>query len=376
MTLRDYWRVVWLRRGLIVVIVIFCTLVAYAWAASQPAVYVASAQLMYDPPPNMATAILGSTDSGSIGYTVQSVVNTVNSPAVSERALSLLSASDTIAVYAVSASLVAPSSATMVSDVVVIAAQSSSPDAAAAIANAYAKAIIDLRKESQQESWRAAQEIIQGQLDLFTSPQAKLTGEYATLSQQLHNLQIAEAAANGDFRVIVPATPPSSPASPKPVKSAVFGLVAGLFLGVVVAFVVGQFDTRVRSYRAVSDILGLPVIGRVPRMTREVVNDGGLVALTHPEGSVSEAFRMLSRNLGWSGIDGTLRSIAFSSLAKGEGKTLTACNLAVTLARAGSRVILVDADFRNPKVHRVFDLPNATGLITVAFGMRPLSEVL
>ena len=374
--LRDYWRVLWLRRRLIVASVILFTLVAFVRASSQSEVYVASAQMMYDPPPNVASAVLGSTDSGSISYRVQSVVNTVNSPAVVERASSGLSESDAEAAYTVSATLVAPSNEVMVSDVVIIEAQASSPDAAAAIANAYAVAIIDLRKESQRETWRAAQEIIQGQLDLFTTPQSKLTGTYATLSQQLQNLQVAEAAANGDFRVILPATPPTSPASPKPAKSAVFGSIAGLFFGMVVAFVVAQFDTRVRSHRAVSNITGLPVLGRVPRMTSRQLSHGGLVASADPEGSASEALRVLSRNLEWSGVDGSLKSILVTSFAKGEGKTLTLCNLAVTLARAGSKVIIVDADLRNPKVHRVFGLSNATGLTAVAFGKMPLSEAI
>ena len=267
MTLRDYWRVLWLRRRLIVAIVVLCTLAAFARAATQPNVYVASAQLIYNPPPNVANPGY-STDLGVLAFRVQGVVNTVSSPAVGKRASSLLSASDSAVAYTVSASVVVPVGTSTVADMVAITVQASSPAAAATIANAYAKAIIDLRKESEQERWRTAQDIIQGQLDLYQTPQSKLTGEYAVLSQQLRNLQIAEASANGDFEVIVPATPSASPVSPKPVKSAVFGFIAGLFLGVVMAFVVGQFDTRVRSYRAVSDILGLPLIGRVPRISR------------------------------------------------------------------------------------------------------------
>jgi len=377
MTLRDYWRVLWLRRRLIVAIVVLCTLAAFARATTQPNLYMATAQLMYSPPPNVANAAAGfSTDLGLIGFQVQSVVNTIGSPAVGERASSLLSGSDRAVAYTIAATAAVPSGTSTVADVVDITAQASSPDAAAAIANAYAKAIIDLRKESEQESWRTAQQIIQRQLDIYTTPQSKLTGDYATMSQQLRNLQIAEAAANGDFEVIVPATPPSSPVSPKPMKSAVFGFIAGLFLGVVLAFVVGQFDTRVRSYRTVSDILGLPVIGHVPRITHRAIDQGGLVASTDPEGSVSEALRVLRRNLEWSSIDGSLKSLVVTSFVKDEGKTLTLCNLAVTLARAGSKVIIVDADLRNPQVHRVFNLPNAIGLTSVVLGKTPLFEAL
>ena len=85
---------------------------------------------------------------------------------------------------------------------------------------------------------------------------------------------------------------------------------------------------------------------------------------------------MLSRNLEWSGVDASLKSLVVTSLVKGEGKTLTLCNLAVTLARAGSKVIIVDADLRAPQVHRVFNLPNAIGLTSVVLGKTPLNEAV
>jgi capsular exopolysaccharide synthesis family protein len=379
MTLRDYWRVVWLRRRLVIVVFVVCALLPFGRALMQPKVYSASATLMYDPPANVSSAVSGSsTDVSRLNIDVQNVINTVNSPATSARASDLMGAEDAALKLSVSAVVAVPASSTSVTvaDVIQITAQASTPSAAADIANAYAKAIITLRKENEQESWRAAQEIIQGQLDLYKTPESKLTSDYAQLSQQMRNLQVAEASANGDFEVIVPASPPSAPESPKPVKSAIFGGVVGLFVGVVLAFVVEQFDTRVRSYRAVSQLLGLSVVGRVPRMTHRTLEQGGLVAATDPEGSVSEALRVLRRNLEWSGVDGTLKTIVVTSLVKGEGKTLTLCNLAVTLARGGSRVIVVDADLRAPQVHRVFDLPNVVGLTNVVFGKVPLDDAL
>ena len=380
MTLRDYWRVLLLRRRLVIAVVVLCTLLAFGRAAMQSKVYEATAAMMYNPPPNLSTGISGdATDLNSLNINVQSVSNTIGSPAVRERAASLLSASDQAGVYSVSATVAVPSnpsSQTSVADVVDITAQAGSPSVAAAAANAYAKSVIELRKESEQATWRAAQGIIQRQLDLYNTPESKRTSDYAALSVQLRNLQIAEASANGDFEIIVPATPPSAPASPQPVKSAVFGFIVGLFLGVVAAFVVAQFDTRVRSHRTVSDILGLPVIGRVPRIPHRSLDHGGLVASTDPAGSVSESLRVLRRNLEWSSVDGSLKSLIVTSLVKGEGKTLTLCNLAVTLARAGSKVIVVDADLRDPKVHHVFGLPNAIGLSAAALGKTQLSDAL
>jgi Mrp family chromosome partitioning ATPase len=121
----------------------------------------------------------------------------------------------------------------------------------------------------------------------------------------------------------------------------------------------------------------MPVIGRVPRIHRRSLHDGaGLVTIAEPHGSVSEALRILRSNLDWANLDQHVRSLLVTSSTKGEGKTLTMCNLAVTLARAGKKVIVVDADLRDPRVHRVFNLPNSTGLTSVILGTTALEKAL
>jgi len=187
---------------------------------------------------------------------------------------------------------------------------------------------------------------------------------------------VAEATATGGFAIIQPATPPSSPSSPKPLQSAVIGLGVGLFAGIVLAFVVGQFDTRVRTHTQAGEILGLPVVGRVPRLPRRLLRDETLVTLTEPEGSVAEALRVLRSNLDWARIDDGWKSLLVTSSRKGEGKTLTLCNLAVTLALAGKKVVVVDADLRDPQVHTAFSMPNETGLTTVIQGTLSLAAAL
>ena len=154
------------------------------------------------------------------------------------------------------------------------------------------------------------------------------------------------------------------------------GLIAGLFFGITGAFVLGQFDVRLRSHREVASALRLTVVGRVPQLPRRSTHDDRLVAENDPEGTFSEALRVLRSNLDWSNIDENLRVLLVSSCLKGEGKTLTLCNLGVTLARAGKRVIVVDADLRNPQVHRQFNLPNSLGLTSVALGRITLDKAL
>lgn len=376
MTLRDYWRVVWLRRGWIIAIVVICTLLAYGKEAIQPPIYVASARLMYAPPPNVANGVVGnSTDLGLLSVEVQNVVNIVGTPAVRQLASRLLGQRSE-PFSSISAIPASASSGTAVATVIDITAEASSAGAAARIANAYAQAIIELRKEREQQSWRDAQQIIQGQLDLYKTPQSRQTGEYAVLEQQLRNLQIAEASANGDFEIIVPATPPASPTSPKPMKWAVFGFIAGLFFGVVVAFVVSQFDTHVRSPEELVALLGMPLLGQLRMMPAKSLDREPLYVLSASNSPQAEAIRKLRANLEFTNVDGELKSVFFTSALQHEGKTTMVCNLAVALAEAGDRVVLVDGDLRRPRVHQYFGIRNAVGASTVLTGKTALEDAL
>jgi len=170
--------------------------------------------------------------------------------------------------------------------------------------------------------------------------------------------------------------PPGSPSSPKPLQSAVAGFGVGLVAGIALAFVVGRFDTRVRTHRQAGEILGLAVVGRLPRLRRQVLRDLPLVILTDPEGSAAESLRVLRSNLDSARGDGAWKSLLVTSSRKGEGKTLTLCNLAVTLALTGRKVVVVDADLRDPKVHTAFSMPNETGLTNLIQGTISLAAAL
>jgi Mrp family chromosome partitioning ATPase len=115
---------------------------------------------------------------------------------------------------------------------------------------------------------------------------------------------------------------------------------------------------------------------RLPQVPKGLAGAGGLVTLHEPDGPGAEAFRVLRGNLDFVGVDGEVRSILITSCTQGEGKTSTVCNLAVALATAGKRVVVVDADMRRPRVHAYFDLPNRTGLSTVVAGKVRLGEAL
>jgi Mrp family chromosome partitioning ATPase/capsular polysaccharide biosynthesis protein len=378
-TLRDYVRVIWLRKWLVLAFIAVFVLGALAYSITRPQVYEASARMMYSPPTNVDNpGSASSVDVNTLTIQLQSVGNTINSSRVREMAEEELGKAKASASYSVTATVVIPSgtSSSAIADSVDVTAQANSAQLAADVANAYARAVIEVRKEDQQASLQAAQAVLQKQLDVFQSAESKLSPDYASLSLELRNLQLAEATVNGDFVVFSPATTPSAPISPKPVKMVVLGFCAGLFFGIVAAFVMSQFDVRLRTYREVASVLDLNLLGRIPRLPRTGSRDDELAALSDPGGTFSEAMRVMRTNLDWSNIDGQLRMLLVSSCLKGEGKTLALCNLAVTLARAGKNVILIDADLRSPRVHRVFNMTNLVGLSSVALGTATLDTAL
>lgn len=378
---RDYLDMIGMRLWLVVAVTVVCTGAALIVANSQTRMYEAAARLLYEPPTDVSnpTANSSSVNTDSMSIQLQSVTSIIGSPRVRDKALAQMGGASGLPKYSVKATVVQPESNSVSAQFpnsVDISAVTTSPGSAARVANAYAAAIIALRKSDSQLRYAAAEKVVQDQLKLYATSQSKLTADYAILTQQLQNLQIAEATATGDFTVIIPATPPASPISPQPMRSAALGLAFGLILGIALAFVASRLDTRVRSHREVAELLGLPVVGRVPRMKRNATRDGELVALSEPDGQVSEALRMLRTSLEWASIDKSLRSLLVTSCVKGEGKTVTVCNLALALARAGKRVIVVEGDLRAPRVHAVFGLSNAKGLTSVVLGRTDLEDSL
>ena len=196
------------------------------------------------------------------------------------------------------------------------------------------------------------------------------------MQQRLRDLQILKATATGNFRVLVPATVPTAPISPKPLRSAILGFGVGLFAGIGLAFLLEQFDTRVRRPDDVAALLRQPVLARVPRLSREQMKSPNLVTLEHPADPVAESFRLLRTNLAFMDVDGNAKSLLVTSSLQGEGKSVTVANLAVTLALAGKKVIVVDADLRRPRQHKLFGLQNEVGASSVAVGDADLVTTL
>lgn len=279
---------------------------------------------------------------------------------------------------------------TAVADTKVLRIEASDPDprAAASLADAYAEAYLDFRRDQAVEDLRAAQgalgeriqEIRQevGRLESEIEEaeggdRAALVAERDALLAELQQLTGRGPAAadaresiRGGGSVLSPAEVPEEPTSPRPVRNGLLATMLGLMLGAGLAVLLDNLDDVIRDESDLQRATeSLPVLGRVPHW--DGADDGGVVSLEDSTTGAAEAYRELGLNVRFllAGGDPTgagSGAVTVTSPAPQDGKTVTACNLAVAMARSGMSVVLIDADLRQPTVAEQLRRSQSPGL--------------
>lgn len=175
--------------------------------------------------------------------------------------------------------------------------------------------------------------------------------------------------------VVAPALPPTTPVG--------FGLSAmlaiagilGLAAATGIVILLETLDDVVRSPYALRRAARTPFLGIIPKFDGDAAKAGGLVVMSKPRSAAAEAFRSLRATLKAGTAGEPPRSILVTSSKPGEGKTLTAANLAVTLARLRKRVVLVDTDLRHPRLHTLFGVSNHYGLSNLLSTTDPMQFI-
>lgn len=195
---------------------------------------------------------------------------------------------------------------------------------------------------------------------------------YDGLLQRYKEVGVAGGVTVNNVSVIDRAEPPTAPSKPSMLLNLVIAALLGLGIGVLGALLFEALDETLATPEDIEQKLGLPVLGVVPLLDKDV---SPASALADIRSGFSEAYYSLRTALQFSTRNGAPASVLVTSSKPGEGKSTTAFAVALNLARVGKRVLLADGDLRNPSLHRVLELDNGKGFSNLLAGSGDLASL-
>ncbi|MCK5851895.1 polysaccharide biosynthesis tyrosine autokinase [bacterium] len=180
-----------------------------------------------------------------------------------------------------------------------------------------------------------------------------------------------------NINIIDKAKPPTRPIKPRKTVNVLFGMIFGMILGVGIAFFIEYLDDTIKSPTDVENFLKVPFLGLIPTVssTQDLAAIEGIVE-NQPKGTIAENYRAIRTNILFSS-DRPVRQLVVTSTGPSEGKTTTAINIAEVMARAGDKTLIIDADMRRPRIHKVIKLEgDEKGLSNYLTGNATLDEII
>jgi succinoglycan biosynthesis transport protein ExoP len=206
---------------------------------------------------------------------------------------------------------------------------------------------------------------------------------------------IKKAEKPEEVVIVKPALQSNFPINPpKTLATGMMGITTGIVLGLILAFIIETFDTSIGAIEDVEETLGAKVLGVIPytdmkdiisilkgKYTKELDESTiskiiNLVSHFAPKAMISESFRALRTNIQFTEENEKIKTIAITSTSPQEGKTLVSVNLAISLAQAGLKTLLIGADLRKPMIGHVFGLEENPGLTDIILGSYPWTDTV
>jgi tyrosine-protein kinase len=366
---RRYITPVWSRRWMILAVVVLATAATYLYYNSKPKQYTASSDIYVQTSP-LDRALFGTDASGALDpdRNTADQAKLLRSRSVAETVAkrqhfsgdprALLSAIDV--------------KASSGSDFVTIKATQSSPAAAAQLANAFAAAFIAQRKAATRADITAGRQVAEAELARIGSSRVNAAGRKA-LRDRIQRLRVIEGLLTGGAEQVDQAVPPTTPSAPKPKRDALFALFVSLVFAIGAAFGLDRIDRRIRRVDEVEALYDLPLLTTVAHTRRMAPDADGKAVI--PD-DLREAFRTLRTNLQLLSLDQPARTILVTSAVPKEGKSSVVRNLALAYREAGARVVVVEADLRQPTMKSLFHIEAESGFTNVLTGEQRLSTAL
>jgi succinoglycan biosynthesis transport protein ExoP len=198
---------------------------------------------------------------------------------------------------------------------------------------------------------------------------------YESLMQRTKETGITSESRSTNVRIVDPAEVPRGPISPNVSRELEVSFAMGMFFAVAVAFGLEYLDNRIKSPQELKAQLGIPFLGMVPSVGKDKSSGEPLLSRAVPA-NFAEAFKSIRTNVLFSSAEDGMRSVVVTSSGPGEGKSIVSANLAVALAQAGQRVLLLDGDMRRPRVHEIFGTDQEPGVSNILTGGAKPSDAI
>jgi len=360
----DYFRPLWRFKWLVLLLVVAAAGATYAYYLHKPKSYSATTQVYVGT--STLQSLLEQASLQNAG-TLANDARLVTTPQVAARVATdlHLTGNSSALLSAVTAA------ASTTSSIIDIGATSGSPTFAAALANGFAKAYLEVTAANQIQQAQTAVNALQHQISSLSGPgnSIKRTALETLLGEVLGQSAVPPQVGTQ----LAPAAVPASPTSPRPVRNAIFAAALALLLGVIICYVLDRSDKRLRNLDDFERLLGLPVLASIPRVRRTTPPRGDAVSTT---AELREPYRNLRVNLDMVRLKAGVRTLMVTSALPGEGKTTVVRNLAIAYCEAGLSVAIIEGDLRRPTLAELFDIDASRGLTDILDGETDLRSVI
>ncbi len=203
---------------------------------------------------------------------------------------------------------------------------------------------------------------IQAQIRTLESERSQVESQLDSLQQQVQVVASAVTSSRVQVTVSDPAFPPSSPYAPRVAFYSLLGAFVGLLIALGAVALLEYMDNSVKPDSDFQDLTGTAVLAIVATIPNLRAGGHQVYTVSEPRSPSSEAIRMLRANLEFAAAGKPIKALAITSSNPGEGKSTVSANIAVVMAQAGLKTVLIDADLRKPTLHKIFGISNDVGI--------------